>query len=182
MLHKNVIEKKSGFRTLHAAEIDAVSGGTEGEPIIVTGERDPWVISIPGEALLGMQGDAWISESNIYNGEYGDGGGQFQEAGFVKDLKDWLEENAEWIADKLGKDLITPEKESALNTEMNTKDISSVGSVQVDGETWRTVTTTDGQTYYDRNGNGKADLKSQYTRFGTQYDNGDGDGWRMPGS
>lgn len=63
MFYRRVIEKKTGFRALHAAEIEAVCGGfgfnlgDEGPPIVVTGKRpDPWVTSIyPGDlALLGL--------------------------------------------------------------------------------------------------------------------------------
>jgi len=179
MLHKNVIEKKCGFRELTDAELVAVSGGGN---IIVTGTRedDGWV-SVSAEDMMYLYPELFGNNLNQgTTGDGGGGGGGVQDVGFLKDLKDWLEENAEWLAEKLRMDLITPEKEAVLNNELNSKEISSITTVNVEGEKWTVVTTTDGQTYYDRDGNGFVDLKSRYTALGVQYDTGDGNGWSIP--
>lgn len=90
MLHKNMIEKKSGFRTLDAGEITAVGGGLgsgfddggEGPGIIVTGQReDIWTFEVYPEdwLTLGLSAEEYIFGDRLNTpdplSDHGDGGG-----------------------------------------------------------------------------------------------------------
>lgn len=183
MLHKNVDENKGGFRTLNTIELQAISGGSVPDPVI---EDD-------GFTVFGSGDDGWISVSaedlaalGIFNlsPELA-----FDSAGlvasmpipFYDDFKNLLEELAKKIFEAFGYEPINPDHEKGLQQELNDKEIQSQGQITLEnGDTWNYVVTADGQTYYDRDGNGDADLKSQYTPFGIKYDTGDGAGWSMP--
>lgn len=88
MLHKNVIEKKPGFRTLDAGEITAVGGGfgsgfddgSEGPGIIVIGKR-PNSIYLDDLLAVGMTfDDLFVEVPDPFQDATGDGGGQHDEA------------------------------------------------------------------------------------------------------
>lgn len=174
------VAASNGFRPLSTTEMSAVSGGSDDNIIVVTGKRpDPWVISISPEDLwMYMTVDYNIDQSNFY----GDGGGGgFQDVGWFDELKEWLQENGDWLAGLFGYDLIDTDDQAALNSELSDKQVKQVGTHHFsNGDSWNFVDTTDGVRYYDRNGDGYADLAVKDTPFGVQTNTGDGAGWTFP--
>jgi hypothetical protein len=97
------------------------------------------------------------------------------------EIKEWLLDNMDWLAEQFGYDLINPDHQTALNAQMNDKQKTQVGTQHFqDGTKWQFVDTADGVRYYDRNNDGKADLAVRTTAFGVETDKGDGSGWSMP--
>ena len=111
MLHKNVIEKRTGFRSLNTGELEAVSGGE----IIVTAPRpDPWRISVtPGDlAMLGIfnfgHNDGFPGIPTIFPSG-GDGGGNDDDDG-----DSWWDQIKEWFNDLISPDCPEEDKEFML--------------------------------------------------------------------
>jgi hypothetical protein len=162
------------LRELTKEEINLVAGGTDDDEIVVIGPRNYWVTSISGDEFRNMM----LSSYNFMS--YSDY--QLMPASNVFDaVRDWLNENLDWLAEQFGYDLINAEDQSRLNAEMNTKQVAQVGTYHFqDGTKWNFVDTTDGVRYYDRNNDGQADLAVRNSEFGVQTNTGDGSGWSMP--
>lgn len=172
--------KGSQFRELSSLELTFVNGGSEtvGNPITVTGNRtdDGWV-SVTAEdlALVGIfnLGDGFIAD--LFPGG-GVGGSDPMED--TSNPKEFLQNLLEKILQKLFPvDFIKPQNENTLSSEFNPTNAIRGTITTDDGRAINTWTTPDGVTYYDRNGNGKADLKSQFGPTGQLFVN-DGTGWR----
>ena len=158
------------LRELSREETGHVSGGE----IVVWGPRfDPFTKSISGEEWAAM-----MLSSPILYGDF-----EVVDASIFGDIKEWLNENLDWLAEQFGYDLINEDHQKVINADLNTKTVKDVGTEHLpDGEKWNFVDTTDGVRYYDRNGDGDADLKVRQTEHGWQTDTGDGAGWSMAGA
>lgn len=82
----------------------------------------------------------------------------------------------EIIGPILDVEFVDPEDQAVINQELNSKELA----LQAETEDGIVVTfTRDGIAYWDRNGDGAADVKTRHTPVGMQYDTGDGTGWRF---